>query len=154
MQFDFPADFSSQKHRHAQHARVIFLAGWVEVGQFVYLCFHFCHWLNITFKKRKYRRKTENNPIYLNSHRYYMIYCLHCLNTSMMKWNASVPRLLLSPSQPLLVSSQNALYFPVWERARCVTYQITVAKETTLTTFPPTERKIKVIRPQLVTSKI
>ena len=41
MQFDFPADFSGQKHRHTQHARVIFLAGWVEVGQFVHLMFSF-----------------------------------------------------------------------------------------------------------------
>ena len=34
------------------------------------------------FQKTKISRKDRKNLIYLNSHRYYVIYCLYCLNTS------------------------------------------------------------------------
>ena len=48
------------KHRHAQHVRVIFYTGWVEMRQFVYLNFFiFVTKKSITFKKRKYHRKTK-----------------------------------------------------------------------------------------------
>ena len=65
---------------------LFFLAGWVEMGQFVVLnVFVFVNEKSITFKKRKYRRDRKN-LIYLNSHRYYVIYCLYCLNNSKLKW--------------------------------------------------------------------
>ena len=74
-----------------------------------------------TFKRQKYRGKTEKNLIYLNSHTYYVIYCPYCPITSKLKWNASVPRFLLSPSQPLFGLVTQRPLFPVWERERCVT---------------------------------
>ena len=74
-----------------------------------------------TFKRQKYRGKTEKNLIYLNSHTYYVIYCPYCPITSKLKWNASVPRFLLSPSQPLFGLVTQCPLFPVWERARRVT---------------------------------
>ena len=74
-----------------------------------------------TFKRQKYRGKTEKNLIYLNSHTYYVIYCPYCPITSKLKWNASVPRFLLSPSQPLFGLVTQRPLFPVWERARRVT---------------------------------
>ena len=47
------------------------------------------------------KMKDRKKPIYLNSHKYYVIYCLYCLNTSKLKYNASVSHLLLSPLQVL-----------------------------------------------------
>ena len=106
---------------------------------------------SITFKERKYRRNTEKNRIHLNSHRNYVIYCLYCLNISKLKWNASVPRSLFSTSQPLFGLPTQRPLFPVIERARCVTRVtretnkrlVMVAKETTLTAIPLTERNSK-----------
>ena len=63
------------------------------------------------------RRKKKKYLIYLNSHRY----CLYCLNTSKQKWNASVPRLLLSPTQPSFGLVTQRHLFSVGERQRCVT---------------------------------
>ena len=37
---------------------------------------------SLTFKNRKYRRKTEKNQIYLTSQRRYVMYCLYRLNDS------------------------------------------------------------------------
>ena len=37
---------------------------------------------SLTFKNRKYRRKTEKNQIYLTSQRLYVMYCLYRLNGS------------------------------------------------------------------------
>ena len=45
--------------------------------------------------------KEEKTQFYLNSEKYYVIYCLYCLNTSKLKYNASVSHLLLSPLQVL-----------------------------------------------------
>ena len=91
--------------------QVFFLAGWVEVGQCVHRKGH-------KFQKQKISKKGRKNLIYLNSHRYYVVYCLYCLNISTEKLNASVPRLLLSSSQPFGLVTQRPLF---WKRARCVT---------------------------------
>ena len=65
---------------------LFFLAGWVEMGQFVVLnVFVFVTEKSITFKNENIA-ETEKNLIYLNSHRYYVIYCLYCLNNSKLKW--------------------------------------------------------------------
>ena len=45
-----------------------------------------------------YLERIKKNQIYLNSHRYFVV-C--CLNTSEQKSNASVPRLMVFPSQLL-----------------------------------------------------
>ena len=37
---------------------------------------------SLTFKNRKYRRKTEKKQIYLTSQRLYVMYCLYRLNGS------------------------------------------------------------------------
>ena len=54
-------------------------------------------------KERKYLITSlqEKKTIYLNSHRYFVVHCLYCLITFEQIYNASVSRLLESPSQPL-----------------------------------------------------
>ena len=93
--------------------------GWVGWDGTVWVLnvFIFVTEKSITFKKRKYRRNTEKNRIYLNSHRHYLIYCLYCLNTSRLKWDAPVLRLLLSPLQPLFGLVTQLPLFP-FERER------------------------------------
>ena len=83
--------------------------------------FHFVSFLSskrAQVSKTKISKKGRKNLIYLNSHRYYVVYCLYCLNISTEKLNASVPRLLLSSSQPFGLVTQRPLF---WKRARCVT---------------------------------
>ena len=64
---------------------LFFLAGWVRKGR-VFFCvinvFIFVTEKSLTFKNRKYRRKTEKNQIYLTSQRRYVMYCLYRLNDS------------------------------------------------------------------------
>ena len=56
------------------------------------------------------KRKTKQEAIYLNSQGYFVVYCLYCLSASKQKYDASVPRLLLSPDcSRCLVSSHNAI---------------------------------------------
>ena len=65
---------------------LFFLAGWVEMGQFVYLMFSFLSPKEHNFQKTKISQKDrKKNLIYLNSHRYYVIYCLYFPNTSKLK---------------------------------------------------------------------
>ena len=45
-------------------------------------CFHFCHRKSHKFQKTKKLLKDRKNLIYLNSHRYYVSYCLCCPDTS------------------------------------------------------------------------
>ena len=108
-----------------------------------------------TFKRQKYRGKTEKNLIYLNSHTYYVIYCPYCPITSKLKWNASVPRFLLSPSQPLFGFVTQRPLFPVWERARVAWRdQIKGCLRDYAYCRSSDREKIKIICLQLVTSKI
>ena len=39
--YEFMSFFYQIKHKHAQHTRVFFLAGWVEMEQYVYLMLSF-----------------------------------------------------------------------------------------------------------------
>ena len=57
------------------------------MGHFVYLMF------SLYNRKKKHNFQTDEttekgkkNLIHLNSHRYFLVYCLHCLNTSKQKW--------------------------------------------------------------------
>ena len=108
-------------HRNQKdNARVIFLlAGWVEMGHFVYLMFSLCNrkraWLS---KEQKYcitspKDKGKKNLIYLNSHRYFAVGCLYCQNTSKQKYTTLLPCLLWSPSQPLFGLFSQCPLFPV-----------------------------------------
>ena len=120
------------------------LVGWDRTVCALYV-FIFVTQNSITLKKRKDCRKTGKKIlIYLNSHRYCVIYYLYCLNTSALKWNASLSYTYCCLlCRCCLVSSHNALYFPFGRE--CVVWQdhITVVKETTLTAITPAERKSK-----------
>ena len=68
------------KHRHAQHASYfLHWVGWDETVC-VLNVFIFVTKKSITFKKRKYHRKTKKKQIYLSKHRQYMI--IRCLVSS------------------------------------------------------------------------
>ena len=76
-----------------------FSAGWDEVGKFS----HFWSRVRDNFPKSDniallhLKRKTKQEAIYLNSQGYFVVYYLYCLSASKQKYDASVPRLLLSP---------------------------------------------------------
>ena len=53
------------KHRHAQHARVICYTGWVEMRQFVYLIFSFCHQKKHNFQKTKISQKDKKKSKFI-----------------------------------------------------------------------------------------
>ena len=62
---------------------LFFLAGWVEMGQFEYLMFSFLSPKKAYISKHVNIAERQKKPIiYLNSHGYYVVYCLYCLNTS------------------------------------------------------------------------
>ena len=98
------------KHKRAWHAKVIFFswASWDGTLWFTFKRTKISHHFALRVRKR---------IIYLNSHRYFVVYCL---NTSKQKQNASVPHSLLFPSQALFGLVTQRHIFPVWERARCV----------------------------------
>ena len=104
---------------------------------------------SITFKNENIAERQKKNLIYLNSHRYYVIYCLYFLNTSKLKWNASVPRLLLSPSQPLVGL---VIHSPLF--TGCVTRSNNRCEKDYAYCHSSNREKIKIIRLQVVTSKI
>ena len=59
------------------------MAGWVEMGHFVFLIFsYFQKNENIALLHFKRKRKII---IYLNSHGHSMVYCFYCLNISEQK---------------------------------------------------------------------
>ena len=133
------------------------MAGWVEMGHFVYPTFSFLDQkksttFKITIILHYYTLGDwKKRP---NSDRYVVVYCLYCLNTSKQKWNASVSCLLLSPPQPSFGLVTQRHLFPVGERQRCVTRQITVAKADYIYCRSSNREKITIICLQLVAKKI
>ena len=98
--------------------------------------------------------KSKKNQIYLNSHRYFVVYFLYCRNTSNQKSNASVPSLLLSPSQPLSDLVTQRPLFPVGERACCVTWPNNDCVRDYAYCRSSYRKKIKIIRRHLVAPKM
>ena len=143
------------KNRHAQHGRVIFWLGGLRQNSLCPLCFHLCHPKQHNVKKTKGLQKDRKKIlIYLNSHRYCVTYYLYCLNTSALKWNASLPYLLLSPLQMLFGLVTQCPLFPIWESVCCVTRPHNSCKRDYAYCHYSSREKIKIIRLQLVTLKI
>ena len=104
--------------------------GWV--GRDGTLCIHnFQKSENIALHHFKRKKK---NLIYLNSHRYFVVYCLYCLNTFVVSFAAVVWSRHTTPS------------IPRWRVSALRDETITVAKEPKLTTVPLTKEKSKVSR--------
>ena len=120
------------------------LVGWDRTVCALYV-FIFVTQNSITLKKTKGLQKDRKKIlIYLNSHRYCVIYYLYCLNTSVLKWNASLPYLLLSPLQMLFDLVTQCPLFPIWERVCCVTRPHNSCKrDYTYCHNTPVERKSK-----------
>ena len=130
--------FTNIKHRQ----ELFFWLGGLRWDSLCTKWFHFCRWKRAWLSKTKILQKDRKTLIYLNSHRYYVIYYLYFLNTSKLKWNPCHTYSCLLHSC-CLVLSHNALYFSFERELFMWQDQITVAKETTLTAVPPTERKSK-----------
>ena len=113
----------------------------------------------ITFKRTKIShslQEKEKNVIYLNSHRYGVV--VYCLNTSEKKisyiW-AKIKMHRCYANCILLRSRCLVSSIPLWKESRCVTRPNNGCEtRTTLTAVPPTRKKIKIICPQLVASKL
>ena len=101
--------------------------GWV--GRDGTLCIHnFQKSENIALHHFKRKKK---NLIYLNSHRYFVVCCLYCLNTFVVSFAAVVWSRHTTPS------------IPRWRVSALRDETITVAKEPKLTTVPLTKRNQK-----------
>ena len=76
-------------------------------------------------------KRKKKNLIYLNSHRYFLVCCLYCLNTFVVSFADVVWSRHTTPS------------IPRWRVSALQDETITVAKEPKLTTVPLTKRSQK-----------
>ena len=84
-----------------------------------------------------------------------MVFCLHCPNTSMQKWNASVPPLLLSPLKPLFYLVTEHPLLPGWERESMLRDETNLQLRKRQRLLPSSNKeKINIIFLQLIAPKI
>ena len=133
---------------------LIFLAGWVEVGHCVPTCNVF---IFVTEKKHNFQ-KNENNPLLHlkgkinNSHGYFIVYCLYCLNTLSKRKIHLFSAMLNVVSLAAIVWFRHTILFG--KRAHRITRPNNSCKRDYVYCHSSNRQKIKIICLQLAASKI